>query len=201
MPSSDHFQREARNEGFTPNNVWASNLPEGSEEELTTPSGQTCRARRVTPQSMIATGLLSQVDTLTAVVDKHTRQIKGGNKVADGPVLDQSLMTDPDAMVTMFEIADRVMPHILVSPPVVMHFTETVVGKTKVKRTIPAEERKPGTIYTDMIDLEDKMFLFDWAMGGLAAFSTFRRDSDSDVGDVANREERRGKAKRRSGRN
>jgi hypothetical protein len=69
---------------------------------------------------------------------------------------------------------DKALPHIVVSPVVKLHFTETTVGKTKVTKTIPVEEREPGVVYTDQIDLGDKAELFNWAAGGLAAMAQFR---------------------------
>jgi hypothetical protein len=188
---------------FTPNNVWGSNPSEGSEEELTLPSGQTCRARKVTITSLIEAGIMNEADSLTAMVDQHTRKIKGG-KVADGtPVLDQSILRDSSAISAMIMMADRALPSIVVSPPVSLHFTETVVGRTKVTKKIPESERnamrlvQPGLVFTDQIDLEDKMHLFEWGVGGLKAFSSFRADTPSDVGDLVPREGGKGPAKRR----
>ena len=189
MPSSD----------FTPNNVWASATPEGAEEELVLPSGQTCRARRMTIEGVITTGLLDEVDSLTSIVDQHTRKVKGGNRVPDGtPVIDDALLKDTEALGSILTVVDSLVPHIVVSPVVHPHWTEQVVGKTKVRRKIAQADRVPGRIYTDMIQLDDKMHLFDWALGGLAAFSSFRGEPGSDVGNVAAREGNRGKAKRRS---
>jgi hypothetical protein len=191
-------------ENFTPNNVWGSNTPEGAEEELVLPSGQNCRARRVTIESMIEAGILSQVDSLTALVDQYTRKVKGGSRVADGtPVLDQKILGDTEALKLMITMADRALPSIVVSPPVALHFQERTVGKTRVTRKLSEEDREklrqetPGLIFTDQIDLEDKMELFEWGVGGLKAFSSFRRDGSSDdVGGVVARKGPASKAKR-----
>ena len=186
MPSSDSYQGQARGEQFVPNSVWASAVPEGAEEELTLPSGQTCRARRMTIESVITTGLLDEVDSLTATVDKYTRTVKGGKGVADGtPVISDDLLKDTAALGSIMSVIDSLVPHIVVSPVVHKHWTEQVVGKTKVRKAIKREDREPGRIYTDMVGLDDKMHLFDWALGGLQAFSSFRGESGSDVGDLA----------------
>lgn len=197
MPSSDQYQNEALGgQQFTPNNVWGSSPIQGAEEELTLPSGQTCRARRMTIESVISTGLASQVDILTAVVDKHTRDIKGGNKVPDGPAIDHSILKDQEALSTIIGLADQLMPHIVISPKVYLHFADVMVGKTSVRKMIPVEGREAGRIYTDMIALDDKMHLFQWAMGGLEEFSSFRREAPGNVGAVEPRKRAKGKAKR-----
>lgn len=179
MPSSD----------FTPNNVWADSSPAGTEEEITLPSGQTCRARKMSIESMIEAGMLAQADALTAQVQKHTKKIKtkvggqtgrGGKQAppaqASADVLDeQALMKDPSGMKALVSLMDRALPHIVTSPTVVLHFTETTVGKTTVTKVIPAEDRESGLVYTDQIGFEDKVDLFNWAADGLGSMLTFRQ--------------------------
>jgi hypothetical protein len=187
---------------FTPNAVWASAPREGETHELTLPSGQTCLARKVSIQSMIETGLMGYVDSLTASVEQYTRRIKGGKGVPDGtPEIDSAILKDPQALKVLIQVADLVTPHIVASPTVLLHFTEQVVGKTRATKMIPASERIEGQIYTDQIDIEDKMFLFDWGLGGIAALQSFRGEPGGDVGGVDAGQKPRGKAKRRSGRN
>lgn len=160
---------------FTPNNTWASNPATGVEEEVTTPSGQTCRAKRMSIESMISAGLLAEADALTATITKHTRKVRGAKGKPDGEEVNTaSLLKDPNAITDLITMVDKIVPHIVVSPSVQLHYTETTVGKTKVTKIIPAENRKNGIIYTDQIGLEDKMWLFDWASGGLNTMLAFR---------------------------
>lgn len=184
---------------FTPNNVWGSSSANG-EEELILPSGQTCRAIKISVESMIQTGILADADVLTALVSKHIRKVKGGNGKADGQTLDEKgMLSDPKALQSIIGLTDKLMPHILISPSVQLHYTETTVGKTTVTKRIPEDERNPATIYTDMIGLEDKMFLFDWAAGGLQAMTNFRPGPTTDVGGVVPRKGPGKSAKRRPG--
>lgn len=191
---------------FTPNNVWGNATPSVAEHELTTPSGQTCRARKMTVESMIETGLLADADSITALVSKHVRKVKGGNGRADGTQVDErAMLADPSAIKAIITLTDKVLPHVVVSPRVVLHYKETTVGKTTVSKALTPEERDeilqaaPGTVFTDQIDLEDKMFLFDWAAGGLQAMTNFRGGSTPDVGGVVPRKRSKGKAKRTAG--
>lgn len=176
---------------FTPNNVWGAATPSGTEEELTTPSGQTCRARKMTIESMIEMGLLAETDSITALVSKHVRKVKGAKGKPDGTEFnEQSLLTDPTAIQSIIGLCDKVMPHVLVSPPVALHYKSTTVGKTTVTKKLTEADRDelraetPGLVFTDQIDLTDKMFLFDWSAGGLQAMSNFRIGPTADVGSV-----------------
>lgn len=185
MPS-DEYQNEAfGGQKFVPNNVWASTPAQGVEEELTLPSGQTCRAKKMSIEAVITTGMLNEVDSLTGLVDGYTRKVKGGNGRADGVEISDDMMKDSDALGQVISMVDSLMPHVVVSPVVYRHWTEQKVGKTVVRKMLDPLDRVQGRIYTDQIDLNDKMHLFEWALGGLAAFSSFRGESAGDVGDVA----------------
>lgn len=188
---------------FTPNSVWGSTAAQGSEEELTTPTGQTCRAKKMSIESMIEMGLLAETDAITALVSKHIRQVKGAKGRPDGQVLDEkAVLGDPTSLQAIIGLTDRVLPHIVVSPRVQLHYKETKVGQTVVRKKLSDEDRQvileehPGTVFTDQVGLEDKMFLFDWAAGGLQAMTNFRRGSTPDVGGVVDIPKRSGKAKR-----
>lgn len=170
---------------FTPNNVWGATTPEGQEAELTLPSGQTCRARRVPIEALLASGTLNDMDTLTQTVVQYTEKVRPGGKLKKAnvaPEIDSAILSDSATMAAMILMVDKTVPSIVVSPPVLLHFTERTVGKTTVRKAIPQEDRTPGAIYTDMIDLVDKFELFEWGVGGLKAFQSFRGEPTSDVG-------------------
>lgn len=170
MPSSE----------FSPNNVWGSATPLGGEEELTTPRGQTCRARKMSIEDMIKAGVLMEADALTAQIKKYTKKVKKGKPSGQGApsysseIDEKKLLEDPSAITSLIGMIDKALPHIVVSPKVALHYTSQTVGKTRVTKLIPPEERDQNLVYTDQIDFEDKMFLFDWAAGGLSAMLQFR---------------------------
>ena len=172
---------------FTPNAVWASSAPSGVEEELTLPSGQTCRAKRMSIEAMIQEGLLANSDALTAVVGKHIQTVKGkkGKKSSPAPVQEvnpMSLMKDPQAIKDIIGMVDQLLPHMIVSPVVMLHYSQTKVGKTTVTKKLSQSERDEickenadkVIVFTDQIGFEDKMFLFDWAAGGVGVMLAFR---------------------------
>jgi len=178
---------------FIPNDVWGSTTPAGSSEELTLPSGQTCLARKMGMEGLLESGILAEADSLTGLVnEKHIRKVRGAKGVADHDEVDgAALMKDPGAFKAIITVADRALPTILVSPKVTLHYTEQTVGKTTVTKALTDKQREKireesdePVVFTDQIGLEDKMFLFEWAIGSLGDLASFRRGSSNDVGGV-----------------
>jgi len=176
-------------DNFAPNSVWSSTTPDGQEQEVTTPSGQTCRAKKMSIEAMIQAGLLAEADAVTALVSKHLAKPKAKAKKGPTPPKNAeseidipSLMKDPKAVSEMIAMVDKIVPHIVVSPAVKLHYMETTVGKTTVTKKLTEEQREemrqenPDVmiVFTDQIDLADKMWLFDWAAGGLGSMLAFR---------------------------
>lgn len=179
-----------------PNNVWASNVPAGESEDLTLPSGQTCRAVKIGMEGLLAAGILTESDSLTALVTRHTRKIRGAKGKPDGEEVDTaSMMGDSNALKMILFTCDKAIPLIVESPVVLCHFKTLDNGNTE---KIPVNRRKAGTVYTDQIDLEDKMFLFTWALGSVAAMEPFRDEPKADVGGVVSQSGNKLPAKRTS---
>jgi hypothetical protein len=178
-----------------PNNVWASNVPAGEAEELVMPSGQTCRAVKIGMEGLLAAGILTEADSLTALVSRHTRKVRGAKGAADGQEIDTaSMIRNPDALKTILMTCDKAIPLIVESPTVLCHFKTLDDGTTE---KIPVNKRaKPPTVYTDQIDLEDKMFLFTWALGSVGAMEPFRDEPTPDVGGVVSKSVNKVPAKR-----
>lgn len=169
------------------NNVWASTPAENAVEEITLPSGQVCHARRMGLETMIAAGLLGEADSLSAVVgDKHITRVREakGNKVKE-ELSASSMMRDPKALQRIVLLVDRATPFIVAEPRVVSHVEILEEGKgDQLPVTRLVENREPGVIYTDQIGLEDKMFLFNFAVGGTRDLERFRSESDAAVAGV-----------------
>lgn len=193
-------------ESFTPNTVWASTPGSSVEVELTLPSGQTCRAIRLGIESLLQAGVLAESDALTGMVDqKHIRKVRGAKGVADHDQVDTAaVMKDTQAMSAIITVADKALPLIVKSPTVMLHYETITVGKTTVQKMIPESKRDEiraelGSVaFTDQIGFEDKMFLFEWAIGSLTNLATFRGESTPDVGGVAVKSSGKVQAKRPS---
>lgn len=176
------------------NDVWASQT---LTENLTLPSGQTCVAKRVDLTEILKQGLGEQMDTLTAyVMEKHVGRVRGrtpqdrkakgeSKKEIDVTSLsdedfDKFMRDNPGALSASIFVMDQVLPLAVVKPVVLLHFRMGEDGKPE---SIPAAQRKPGGIYTDTIGLEDKAFIFQWAVGGFPDARFRGRPADA-VGDV-----------------
>lgn len=175
----------------TVNNVWgASTL--GQRTFLTMPSGQTCWAKVVGLQGVLETGVMGEADSLSAFVGKnYIRKVRGAKGKADGEAIDAaSLMKSPETLKKIVKMVDGLVPYVVVEPSVRCHY-ETIQGEdgTTDTRMIPPEDRESGYIYTDQIGLEDKMFLFNFAMSGVQDAESFREGSSRAVGHLADGEE------------
>jgi hypothetical protein len=170
----------------TVNNVWGSSVAEGTTVFLTTPSGQTCHAERMGLPGLVKAGVLGEADSLTAFVDKkHIKRVRGGKGVEDHDEVNmESILKDPDQLGKIIMLVDRTLPLVVKDPIVRKHFVDLDKPDEggNLTRRIPDDERESGVVYTDQIGLEDKMYLFNWTVGGTADAERF---SDQTAGAVA----------------
>lgn len=179
------------------NNVWAQNQPQGATEKVTVPSGQVVIARRIGMEGLIAAGILTEADSLTALVmsgpveDGKKRMAGHKAKAPKEPTeeeLGKRLLENPDALAAMLTMADKAIPMICVQPEVHTHVMNP--GKpnqrllTNIERATIKKDN-PGIVFVDQIDMIDKMHLFTWACGDLQALAAFRKPTDPDVDNVA----------------
>ena len=169
------------------NQVWAQAQAVNTAATLTLPSGQVCKAKRLGMEGILTAGLLGDADSLTAYVGrKHVRKVKGGKGPDVETVNVRTIAQDPEALKRVVFLVDRATPHIVAEPTVHLHLEFLDEGGT---RMIPPEERVEGGIYTDMIGLEDKMFLFQFAVGGSGDLERFRSESATVMEDVPDGED------------
>lgn len=131
-------------------------------EDLRTPSGQLCQVRRPGVEGLVKAGVLHDLDSLTAIVDGHVKTAKG-SKVPEINVA--SLMHDQKSLDNVLHVADRVLCYTVVQPKIQMTPNDVT-------------SRVSGVIYADMVDLEDKMFILNYAVGGTRDFERFRREQN-----------------------
>jgi hypothetical protein len=153
-------------------------------QDLTTPSGQMCQVRMPGVQSMIAAGVLESADTLGSLIDeKHIKRVQGKGPNAGKPVSvdTQGLMKNPEQLAKVFEVVDKVVEH-MVLQPAVQRPIKVVDGKDVL---LTFDEREDHVVYTDRIDLMDKMFIFQYAVGGSSDVESFRKQFAEGMGGVA----------------
>lgn len=86
----------------------------------------------------------------------------------------------------MMRATDRIAAFCVTEPTVVWHEREVrVEGAESTFEEIPEGERDPEIVYTDEMELEDKMFIFQLAVGGSSDLNRFRQATGALVGDLS----------------
>lgn len=146
------------------------------------PSGKRCLANRIGMMSFLQQGTVP--DYLTPVIEKVIRE-----KKYLPPEEEQDIANDPVAALKAQEMMDRALVLTVVEPPVHMppgcedcgqyldyndDGAHNRNGKNFTHDFIQ-EEREEDLLYTDEVDLMDKVFLFQWSVGGGADLKEFRK--------------------------
>jgi hypothetical protein len=152
-------------------------------EDLECPSGTWCQVRKPNPRQLMALGFINKFDQLSGLVEsKHIRRVKGKPEVNT-----ESMSQDPKAIMDILDLADRVTEYVVVQPTVIR---PVVILDQKdgqpIERPMRAEEREDGVIYTDMLDDLDKMYIFQYSVGGKEDLATFRKQLGEPVNLVGN---------------
>lgn len=158
--------------------VWASEESSGALVDLELPSGQLCLAQRPGPAGLMAAGLLEDLDMLSTVLPK-TMGGKSQKKDFDS----SHLMRNPEMVKQAMRLVDRVVVYVVQKPVI----TEEPAD--------PADKER-GKIYPSTIDLTDKMFIFNWAVGGTRDLQRFRGELQESMADVESGPDVEGATKR-----
>lgn len=155
--------------------VWGQSLGTLGAEDIVCPSGQLALVKRPGVEGLITAGVLHDVDSLTGLVDsKHVRRVKGKPEVDV-----KSLMKDGEQLVKVLDVIDHVIVHIVIKPTISPIWEQDEDGKeTPLSPEKIEEGRKKGLIYVDQVDITDKMFLFNYAVGGTRGLERFRQQSE-----------------------
>lgn len=143
-------------------------------EDLTFPSGQVALVRRPGLEGLMKAGILHNLDTLTPIIDKHKSKASG--KKAVEVDVTELLKKDPKVLEDMIHLVDRILCHCVVKPEIEMTPNDST-------------RREQGVVYADMVELDDKFFLFNYAVGGTRDLERFRLESEKSVGSVRSLQE------------
>lgn len=134
---------------------------------LTLPSGLSMTCRRVELRTFLKQG--SVPNDLMPIIDQALNK---GKEVKVEDMISKDGGIDLDMVDDMYSMVDAVVCQVSVEPPV---------------HPVPDDEddRDDGLLYVDEVDDEDKMFLFQWAVGGTADLAQFRRGLEADLGSLA----------------
>lgn len=140
------------------------------DEELTVPSGQRCRVRKLDFADVMEAGLLDKLNTLQGVVDKHIKKGEGAP-----PTDPMKLLKDKRTSQQFSSLIDDVVIMCVTQPPL-------------TKAPGAYKDRKPGVVYVDTVGLMDKMEIFEHALGELNKLASFRGGADESAERVADGE-------------
>ena len=145
----------------------------GGVQDLEVPSGQMCLVKRPGVEGLLREGVLRDIDSFTALVNTEHIEKKGkkAGKPADSTQAVAKLMQDPEKVANMMHTIDRVITHVVIKPRVEM----TPNDPTR---------RKKDIVYADQIDINDKMFIFNFVVGGSRDIERFLEERDSALGNL-----------------
>lgn len=135
-----------------------------TEYDFRTPSGQLCRMKKLRPEELLETGILDKVTRLPGFAEEHIQK-------AEGQPPTVSALPGKKEIQDLIEVLDKLIPVIVVKPSV--HSVPP-----------PEQERVPGVIYTDMIELGDRIAIMERAMTGVKRLDNFREQSGGVVSGV-----------------
>jgi hypothetical protein len=148
---------------------------------LPLPSGLVVKARRVELAAFLRTGNIP--NPLMEIVNEALE--KGRNADVSKMIQDEEGTVDLKMVNEMYTMVDNIVVASIVEPQV---------------HELPAEgeDRDDDLLYTDDVDDEDKMFIYQWATGGTDDVAQFRREAAADLAPLAEGSSRPQPAKRAS---
>lgn len=173
----------------------ASSFKRKGKQVTELPSGLFVMMRRPGMEKFLASGYMP--DKMAAIIREQI------NSKSTKPTRPEDILGDEgmsmDDVTEMMHAMDRITAYCITEPVVFWHMRPVVEddkpvlddkGRNKLEE-IPEEDRDEEIVYTDDIDLEDKQFVFQYAVGGTPDLTRFREQSASVVaalqpsGDVA----------------
>jgi hypothetical protein len=188
------------------------NKKDTGETEVTLPSGNVCLARRLQPEAFLSSGLIP--DQLSAMITKAIRSKKG----LPPQELDE-MTKDPKKLTEAMRMMDQVLCYVVIEPPCEMppaceaelptergsgkkcgkYFDDTPAHKDATHVEFHAykeADRDPDILYADQVDINDRIFMFQWAVGGTADVESFREQLGAGMGGLSTGQAVAKKAKR-----
>lgn len=141
----------------------------GSQHEVRLPSGNVALLRRMGVETFLKVGLIP--NSLVSIVQEQITAAKGGAEPDEEAIGEEmtAILDDPKKLQDVFDMADGILVLVCAQPRV--HKTPG-----------PEEERDAALLYADEVDMEDKMFIFTWAVGGAEDAASFRKEQSAMLG-------------------
>lgn len=145
--------------------------------ELALPSGNVCLVRRVGMESFIRGGMIP--NSLLGIVEGALNQAKAGQEMTkdDEERFLREIMDDPTKADDMFNLVDAVTVAVVVEPEVLaVPMTTKMIGgvATQVQDDDAMDD---DLLYVIDVDMEDKMEIFNFVVGGTDDYESFRGEA------------------------
>lgn len=155
ITSADEWGKEAR-----------TNRVEG--RPLKVPSGKVCLVKMLDSMAEF----LSRGNVPNALLPLMTQAAQGKTETAKS-VTDE-VLANPENLMEMYSLIDTVVVECVLQPPVAP-VPQRQVDYDGSTEPVPAHERPDdNTLYVDYIELEDKLFIFNYALSGVSDVEQFR---------------------------
>lgn len=168
-----------------------------STHRVELPSGNTVTLERPGIEGLVRAGILESFDALTSIVQGETIPKAEGRQVADL----KATVGDIDNVKTMTEILNKITIHVVAEPKLSWPYLqetdeddEPVVDAAglpvwvKDDKGQPVyltdEQRDEDAFYIDYVDIEDKTFIMNFAVGGSSDLQRFRESTQEALGSV-----------------
>ncbi len=158
--------------------------------DLEVPSGELCQVRRPGITGLIKTGILESLDSLTSLVQtEHIDRVEKGSATTISKEQVKDLLKDVRKLDDAMTLLDKVICYVVVQPKVIRPIRVDEQGKPVLDEEgreigLTDDEREAGVVYCDMIDLEDKVYIFQYAVGGVSDLETFRKEFRESLGSL-----------------
>lgn len=151
------------------------------------PSGKWAKLRKVSLQTMLQTGQIPNV------LMGPVRKALGGRKQDLDPNELSKVMGDPQGLMEMFKLVDDITVKAFVEPKLhpLPYLTNEKTGQviTDEANQPILGDKDPTLLYVDEVDLDDKMFIFHWIVGGSSDLEQFRNEQARGVESLSGRQD------------
>lgn len=124
--------------------------------DFVVPSGQRCQMQKLRPEMLIETDLLDKLTRLPAFAEENIRQAEGR---PPAPV-----MPDKEQLKEVLKVVDELLPLVVVQPRVMPNDTKP-------------EDRLPGSVLVQDVDVMDRIAILNRATQGVAMLDNFRKEA------------------------
>jgi hypothetical protein len=152
----------------TPASEWKVNR-EG--ELLQLPSGKTARIVRIQLPALIAENLLG--DSISVLAQQAVDRGQGMNQDEIRKMSD-----DPKKIQEALDAFDKIAARCFAEPKVTYY-------KDAAGKLIADDDRDPDALYSDEIDIQDKIYLFQVVAGGTTDLQSFRKQFSESLAGIS----------------